>query len=241
MTTGFGVGLCLPQLGDGVDGAVVHDVAQAAEEAGFASLWVQEHLFVPESPVSGYAGRDGVPIPTAYSSTLSPLELLSAVAAFTSSVRLGTRVLVGGYHRPVELAQRLATVDVLSAGRLVVGLGVGWSIDEHRQMDVPTERRGVRLEELVSALRVCWGPDPVAYESEFFSIPPSMLRPKPVQSHITVIGGAMTPAGCRRVVRSFDGWNPQVSPWPQRNSAWRRCSSSVTPPHHRCRCGFAPS
>jgi len=206
------VGLCLPQLGPHVTGPVVRAFCERAEAAGFASLWVQEHLFLPLQPASGYAGIPGRPVPVPYRSTVAGLELLTAAAAWTSTMTIGTSVLVVGYHRPVELAQRLATLDVLSGGRLVVGLGVGWSADEHEQMDLPMGTRGRRMEDMVHALRACWAPDPVRYESEFFSIPPAFLSPKPLQADVAIIAGAMTPAGRIRVARSFDGWNPAGLP-----------------------------
>jgi probable F420-dependent oxidoreductase len=143
-----------------------------------------------------------------YRSALAATELLAAAACYTRTCRIGTSVLVGGYHRPVELAQRLATIDLLSGGRLVAGLGVGWSDDEHRQMDVDPSRRGRRLTELVEGLRACWSPDPVEFSGEFFSVPPSYVSPKPVQEHIPLLSGAWSRAGLNRTAASFDGWNP---------------------------------
>ena len=145
----FGVGLTLPQLGDHVTRDAVRGFCQRAEALGFASLWAQEHLFFALEPSAPYAARPGMPVPEAYRSTMSPLELLTAAAAWTERVVLGTGILVGGYHRPVELAQRVATLDHLSGGRVVVGLSVGWSKDEHDQMDVEFTTRGRRMDELV--------------------------------------------------------------------------------------------
>ena len=160
----FGVGLTLPQLGDHVTRHAVRRFCERAEQLGFASLWVQEHLFFALEPSAPYAARPGMPVPEAYRSTWSPLELLTAAAAWTERIGLGTGILVGGYHRPVELAQRLATLDRLSDGRLIVGLSVGWSKDEHDQMDVDFDSRGRRMDELVEALLTCWGPDPVEFD-----------------------------------------------------------------------------
>jgi probable F420-dependent oxidoreductase len=203
------VGLCLPQLGPHVTAAAVRAFAQGAEECGFASLWVQEHLFFPHHPVSGYAARSGLAIPEAYRTTLSPLETLSAAAAWTTTVEVGTSVLVAGYHRPVQLAKQLATLDLLSEGRLTVGFSVGWSDDEHDQMDVDPRSRGRRLDELLDALEACWGPDPVQFSGEFFSIPLSDMRPKPVQApRPRLLSGMRSPAGLRRTAERFDIWNP---------------------------------
>ena len=204
-----GVGVCLPQLGPHTSGAVVHDFCVKAETMGFTSLWVQEHLFYPLEPESGYANLPGRPIPQPYRSTLAATELLMAAAAWTDVVTVGTSVLVGGYHRPIELASRLATIDVLSGGRLVVGLSVGWSNDEHEQMDVTTDRRGARLEELVAALIACWGPDPVAFDGEFFHIPKCEIDPKPLQQpRPSLISGLWGPVGLRRTARASTARNP---------------------------------
>lgn len=205
----FGVGLTLPQLGEHVTRQAVRAFCERAEAAGFSSLWVQEHLFYALEPSAPYAARPGMPVPEAYKTTWSPLELLTAAAAWTERVRIGTGILVGGYHRPVELAQRLATLDHLSNGRLIVGLSVGWSKDEHDQMDVDFETRGPRMDELVAALQVCWGPDPVRFDGEFFHIPDAIVSPKPVQQpHPPLLSGMRSPAGLRRTAAMFDLWNP---------------------------------
>jgi probable F420-dependent oxidoreductase len=206
MTT---VGLCLPQLGGHVTRAALRSFVESAEELGFASLWVQEHLFFPHEPISGYSARPGLAIPQAYRTTLSALETLTAAAAWTSRVEVGTSVLVAGYHRPVQLAQRLATVDLLSEGRLTVGFSVGWSDDEHQQMDVDPRTRGRRMDEMLDALEACWGPDPVSFDGQFFTIPVSDVRPKPVQSpRPRLLSGMRSEAGLRRTAERFDIWNP---------------------------------
>ena len=205
----FGVGLTLPQLGEHVTREAVRAFCERAEALGFTSLWVQEHLFYALAPSAPYAARPGMPVPEAYKTTWSPLELLTAAAAWTDHVRIGTGILVGGYHRPVELAQRLATLDHLSNGRLIVGLSVGWSKDEHDQMDVEFSTRGRRMDELIEALEVCWGPDPVQFDGEFFHIPPSIVSPKPVQRpRPPLLSGMRSPAGLRRTAAMFDLWNP---------------------------------
>ena len=205
----FGVGLTLPQLGEHVTGDALRAFCESAESLGFSSLWVQEHLFFAMNPSAPYAARPGLAVPDAYRTTMSPLELLAMAAAWTGRVTLGTGILVGGYHRPVELAQRLATIDVLSGGRLVVGLSVGWSKDEHDQMDVEFTTRGRRMDELVEAMVTCWGPDPVTFDGEFFHIPESIVSPKPVQRpHPPLLSGMRSGRGLRRTAELFDIWNP---------------------------------
>jgi probable F420-dependent oxidoreductase len=208
MTT---IGLALPQLGEFVDRDLVRDFCQGAESRGFEGLWAQDHLLVPVEPRTGYAGREGAPVPAQYRSTLGIFELLAVAAAWTERPAIGTSIVVGGYHRPVELAQSLATLDLLSGGRLVVGVGSGWSAEEHEQMDVDFATRGRRLDELIHALRACWGPDPVSHEGEFFSIPPSYISPKPLQDRVRLIGAANSGPALRRVAALCDGWNPVLS------------------------------
>lgn len=203
------VGLSVPQLGGVVDRDALRAFCERAEALGFGSFWVQEHLFYPRNPASGYAARDGLPVPEAYRTTLSALETLAMVAAWTERTTIGTSILVAGYHRPVELAQRLATIDLLSGGRLVAGFSVGWSDDEHRQMDVNPRTRGAWCDELVDAMLTCWGPDPVRHEGQFFSIPESDVRPKPVQRpRPRLLSGMRSQAGLRRTAEKFDIWNP---------------------------------
>lgn len=203
------VGLTVPQLGEHVTRKALRAFCERAEALGFASLWVQEHLYFALHPSAPYAARPGTPVPDAYRTTFSPLETLTAAAAWTERVLLGTGILVGGYHRPVELAQRTATLDVLSEGRLIVGLSVGWSKDEHDQMDVEFTTRGRRMDELVRALLACWGPDPVNFDGEFFHIHEALVRPKPLQSpRPRLLSGMRSPSGLRRTAAMFDIWNP---------------------------------
>jgi probable F420-dependent oxidoreductase len=208
-----GVGLCLPQLGPHVTAEVVIEFARRAEALGYTSLWVQDHFQWPVTPRRGYAGRDGVPIPVQYQSVWAPTELLAFVAAHTSTVALGTSVLVAGNHWPVPLAQRLATLDAMSGGRLRVGLGVGWNAEEHEASGTDITTRGARMDDFVPALLACWGPDPVAYRGTFFDVAPSMVSPKPVQRpHPTLLSGMWSPAGLNRTVQWFDAWNPAGLP-----------------------------
>ena len=208
-----GVGLCLPQLGEHVTAEVVVGFCREAEQLGYTSLWVQDHFLWPLQPARGYAGVPGLPIPRPYQSVFAPTELLATAAAVTTAPRLGTSVLVQGNHWPASLAQRLATIDVLSRGRLVVGLGQGWNAEEHTASGTSIRDRAARMDEFVEVLLACWGPDPVAFEGQFFSVPPSIQRPKPFQQpHPLLVSGASSPAGRARTAARFDGWNPAGRP-----------------------------
>jgi len=202
------IGLTLPQLGGHVTRDGLRGFCEQAEELGYGSLWVQEHLFYPYHPVSGYSARPGLAVPEAYRSVLGALETLTAAAAWTTQPVVGTSILVAGLHRPVALAQQLSTIDLLSAGRLVAGFSVGWSDEEHQVMDVDPRTRGARCDELIDALLACWGPDPVEFSGRFFTIPTSDVRPKPVQPRPRLLSGMRSPAGLRRTAEKFDIWNP---------------------------------
>lgn len=201
------IGLTLPQLGGHVTRDGLRGFCEQAEELGFGSLWVQEHLFYPLNPVSGYSARPGLKVPDAYRSVLGALETLTAAAAWTTRPALGTSILVAGLHRPVPLAQRLSTIDVLSEGRVIAGFSVGWSDEEHLVSDVDPRTRGARCDELIDALLACWGPDPVSFSGKFFTIPESEVRPKPVHRP-PLLSGMRSPAGLRRTAEKFDIWNP---------------------------------
>ena len=204
-----GVGLCLPQLGEHVTTEAIVGFCREAERLGYTSLWVQDHYLWPLQPKRGYAGRPGLPIPKQYQSVWAPTELLAAAAMLTTTAKLGTSVLVQGNHWPAPLAQRLATLDALSGGRLLVGLGQGWNAEEHEAAGTSVTERAARMDEFIDALRACWGPDPVHFEGKFFSIPEVIERPKPVQQpHPPLLAGASSPAGRKRAAQRFDGWNP---------------------------------
>ncbi|HUR75142.1 MAG TPA: TIGR03619 family F420-dependent LLM class oxidoreductase [Sporichthya sp.] len=207
------VGLCLPQLGPAVDAGLVRDFAQTAEGMGFDHLWVQDHFLYALTQEGEYGGSAAAQ-PERYKSVWGPTELLAAVAAWTSTIKLGTSVLVGGNHYPVQLAQRLATVDQLAGGRLdVIGLSVGWSVEEHRAMGVDPATRGKRMDDFVPALRACWGPDPVSHSGPFFDLAPCLMQPKPL-SGFRLMSGMWSGPGLARTAAAFDLWNPGSLPIP---------------------------
>jgi probable F420-dependent oxidoreductase len=205
-----GVGLALPQIGPHLDAGVLREFVVEADRVGFTSLWVQDHFLRPLEPAVGYVGQD-LPIPEQYGTVWSATELMAAAAAWSTSCLIGSSVLVGGYHYPAQLAGRLATIDQLSGGRLVVGLGVGWCAEEHAAVGVDLSTRGRRMDDFVPALLACWGPDPVEYEGPFFRLSPAAVRPKPVRRPPLICGGFSAQA-LARTARWFDGWNPAGAP-----------------------------
>jgi len=212
-----GIGLCLPQLGPHVTTEAVKRFAQRAEALGFTSLWVQDHFMYVAHPENPYGNSpDQVP-PVQYESVWQPLEMLAAVATWTTKPLLGTSVLVAGNYWPVQLASRLATLDQLCDGRLLVGMAVGWSKEEHTASGTDFHTRGKRLEDFLGAMEACWGPDPVRYSGPFFEIPECKVNPKPVRrpdgsTRPPLLSGLWSKAGSARTVAMFDGWNPAGMP-----------------------------
>ncbi len=168
-----------------------------AEELGYDSLWTFQRLIVP-------AGYHGDPV---YSSVLDPLVALGFVASRTSRIRLGVALINAPYLSPAYLAKQAATVDVLSGGRLDLGIGLGWSAPEFQATGAEMEHRGARLREYVAAMRTLWADDPATFEGRFYRVPPSLALPRPVQRpYIPILIGGSAPAALRRAGRLADGW-----------------------------------
>jgi probable F420-dependent oxidoreductase len=201
------LGVALPTSGALATPQNIVRVAQEAERLGYAAVWTYERLLRPLGDVDQPGGPPR-PLPDVYRLVYEPLETLTYVAAVTQRIKLGTSVIDALFHPPVVLARRLATLDQFSGGRVIAGLGQGWMAQEFEAAGVPIRRKGAGLDEVIAAMRACWGPDPVAYEGRFYRIPPSEVNPKPVQAHLPILLGSMTPAGVQRAARVADGLNP---------------------------------
>lgn len=170
--------------------------ARRAEELGYRSLWTFQRVLAPV----------GAELDPQYRAVLDPVVALAFAAAATQRVRLGTAVLNAPFYPPAVLAKELTTLDVLSGGRLDVGLGTGWVPEEFTAAGVAMQRRGARVDEFIGCLRALWGPDPVEFHGEFYDVPASRVDPKPVQqSPPILLGGSARPA-LRRAGRLADGW-----------------------------------
>jgi probable F420-dependent oxidoreductase len=175
-------------------------LAGRAEALGYHSLWTFQRLLVPVQPDA----RAGV---EAYRSVLDAVVSLAFVAGHTSRIRLGLAVLNLPFFSPPLLAKQLATLDVLSGGRLDVGLGVGWSPVEFAATGATERQRGARAEEFLRVLRALWTQDVVAFEGRFYRVPASRFAPKPVQRpHPPLLLGGAAEAALRRAGRLADGW-----------------------------------
>jgi probable F420-dependent oxidoreductase len=189
-------------------------VAEGAERIGLAAVWTFERLLRPLEPVPFGGFGPPVLLPDVYANVYDPLETLSYVAAKTSRIRLATSVIDALFQSPVILARRLATLDRLSGGRLVVGLGQGWMPQEFAAAGVPPTPRGARFQEHIEAMRAVWGPDPVRFEGRFYQIAESQIGPKPVQpGGPPILAGAVAPASIERAARMGLGLNPVLMSW----------------------------
>jgi len=201
-------GFALPQVGSAVGPESLVTVAKRAEDLGFDSLWVLDRILWPINPQVPYPIGDGS-LPAKYKSVLDPLDTLTFAAAHTRRIALGTSVLNLPWYTPVLLARRLTTLDILSAGRLKVGFGVGWSPDEYEAAGVTWQERGKRADELIQALKKIWTTDPVEFHGKYYRIPKSVIGPKPVQKpHPPVYMAAYTASAMKRVAAEANGWFP---------------------------------
>ncbi|OBK73958.1 LLM class F420-dependent oxidoreductase [Mycobacterium sp. 1274761.0] len=202
------LGLHALGIGNGARRSIIDAVAAAADNAGFATLWSGEHVVMVDESKSRYPyaedGRIAVP---AEADWIDPLIGLSFAAAATSSIRLATGVLLLPEHNPVLVAKQAATLDMLSGGRLTLGIGVGWSREEFDALGVPFERRGVRTAEYVEAIRTLWRDDVATFDGEFVRFDAVRVNPKPVLSRrVPIVLGGNSDAALRRVAAWGDGW-----------------------------------
>ncbi len=191
------------------DPARATEFARAAEVAGFESLWTVEHVVVPADYASPYPyskdgkmpGRDDSPIP-------DPLIWLTYIAAATRKIKLATGILILPQRQPVVLAKELATLDALSGGRMMLGVGAGWLREEFDALGVPFDDRGARLDEHVAVLRTLWGQPEASFAGEFTQFERCVMRPQPVNGSIPIHVGGHSPAAARRAGRLGDGFFP---------------------------------
>lgn len=198
------VTLALPHTGRLASPENILHAAEEAERMGCATVWVLERLL---RPVGGG-------MPDSYANVYDPMETLSFVAARTERVKLGTSIMDALFHVPVALARRFATLDHLSGGRVIAGLGQGYAPEEFAAANVPLSRRGAGFEEFIEAMRASWGPDSVRFSGRFYSIPESEVNPKPLQDGgPPIIIAAMKPPAVERAGRLGFGLNPLAPSW----------------------------
>ncbi len=185
------------------------ELAREAEARGFHSLYVPEHTHIPTSRRT--------PAPTGdeelgeeYKRSLDPYVALAAAAALTTSIRLGTAIALVAQHDPIALAKQIATLDLLSEGRLVLGIGYGWNREEMENHGIDVTRRRARVRETMLAMQALWSQEVASFRGEFVRFEPSWMWPKPVQKPRPpiLIGGAPGPTLFAHIAEYADGWIP---------------------------------
>ena len=186
------------------------EVAQRAERAGFHSMWFPDHVCMPLSSTSGHVVNESRT--RGYEPRHEMLDgavVMGAVAAATSRIRLGTSVLIAPYRGPLNDARQLATIDVLSSGRLIAGIGAGWLEEEFSALGIPFAERGGRTDECIQIYKKAWCDEVVSFSGRHYRFANLSMDPKPVQKpRPPIVYGGVTPGGARRAARLCDGFYP---------------------------------
>ena len=181
------------------------ETACKAEELGFDALFVNDHVIVDDAPRSAL-----------WRNVYDPLMVLSHVAARTSTVLLGTSVLIMPYRNPIVTAKMVATLDQLSGGRAIAGVGAGWNEAEYDALGVPYHERGARTTEYLRLWQACWEPGPTTFHGRFFSFDQMHVSPKPLQQpHPPIWIGGSSHASLRRAARFAQVWQPTPTALPE--------------------------
>lgn len=190
---------------------------QAAEEAGFESAWTVEHIVVPGNYQSAYPySEDGKMPGNVWEISLpDPLIWLAYVAAATTRIRLATGVIILPEHNPVLCAKQVATLDHMSGGRAILGIGVGWLKEEFDAIGVPFALRGRMTDEYIAAMRTLWTEKAPTFQGEFVRFENAYMGPKPVQGSVPIVVGGHTKAAARRAGRLGDGFFPARGTTPE--------------------------
>jgi probable F420-dependent oxidoreductase len=196
-------GIVLPHFGSFAREDVTSRIvaaAEAAEALGYSTVWVIDHIIFPAKIEGGYAFNPLDPV-------LEPMAVLAALAMKTTRVKLGTAVLILPYRHPIYTAKVLATVDVLSGGRLVVGVGAGWLEQEFTALGQTIKERGSRTNETIDAMKALWTQDVPSYTGKHFQFDNIKFVPQPVQKpRPPILVGGMTQGALQRVAKRGDGW-----------------------------------
>jgi len=201
------VGMFLPQVGEYATKENILYIAKEAEKEGVDSLWVLDRLLWPLKPKTPYAATHDGTLPVEYQNVLDPLTTLTYVAGVTERILLGTSIIDMFFQNPVQLGKRFATLDVLSDGRTIAGLGIGWSKDEYEVSGVPYKDKGTRADEFLQVLKKIWTDEIVEFKGKFYNIPASKIGPKPLQEpHPPILLGGFSQKTFTRIVNYANGW-----------------------------------
>ena len=182
-------------------------LARRAEALGIESVWTFEHVMVPVEYESPYPYTDdGKMAATPETAMIDPLVALTAIAASTTTLRLGTGVNILPQTNPLSLAKQAASLDFVSGGRFMLGVGIGWLEEEFKAMGVPFERRGARYDDYVEAMQKVWTGEVVEHESEFLSWSGFKSYPLPIQQPLPIVIGGSKGRAFERIARFGQGW-----------------------------------
>ena len=189
-----------------VDPAVL---GKRAEELGFSSYWVPEHAIIPVENNSRYPGSADGAIPEGYDQIADPFITLARVAGVTKNIKLGTGICLVPEHNPLLLAKQIATLDVLSGGRYIFGIGAGWLREETEIMGGDFDHRWTQTREAIKVMRTLWTEEEPEHHGRYYDFPSVRFNPKPVQKPgPPVLLGSIAPNVFKRVVAWGDGWMP---------------------------------
>jgi probable F420-dependent oxidoreductase len=183
------------------------DLARALEERGFESVWAPEHSHIPLSRKTPYPG--GGDLPREYYDAMDPFVVLAAASRVTKTIKFGTGVLLVQQRDAIQTAKLVASIDQVSGGRFLFGVGGGWNQDEMENHGTVYASRFKRMRESIEAMKEIWTKDHAEYHGEFVNFDPMIARPKPVtKPHPPIHVGGAFPHGARRAIRYGDGWIP---------------------------------
>ncbi len=183
------------------------DLAIAAEERGFESIWIPEHSHIPTSRKSAFPG--GGDLPKIYYDARDPFVARGAAASVTKNIRLATGICLVVQRDPLQTAKEVATLDQISGGRFIFGVGAGWNLEELADHGTNPKTRGRLLDERIEAMKVIWANEKAEYHGDFVDFNEMMTWPKPVQKpHPPIVVGGSFPHGARRAIALGDEWMP---------------------------------
>jgi probable F420-dependent oxidoreductase len=201
------IGFNLPHMGSVASAENIAFAARYGESEGFDSLWVIDRILWPLEPQTPYPPSPDGSWPEIYQNVIDPISTLTYVAGLTQRIKLGTGIIDMLYQNPLLLANRLAALDNLSKGRLLLGLGLGHSKDEFDAAGVPFEKRGERADEFLQVLNKVWYDDTVEHHGKYYTIPKSIVGPKPYQQKIPIYLAGFSPKALERIITSdAKGW-----------------------------------
>jgi probable F420-dependent oxidoreductase len=201
------IGMFLPHVGEQATKENIVYSAMEAEKGGIDSVWVLDRLLWPLNPQTPYVASADGSLPVEYQNVLDPLTTLTFVAGITERISLGTSIIDMFFQNPVILGKRFATLDALSGGRVIAGLGLGWSKDEYEVSGIPYKERGSRADEYLQVLKKIWTEEVVEFRGQFYNIPASKIGPKPSQKpHPPILLGGFSPKIFSRIVNYTQGW-----------------------------------